>query len=409
MMTISILFCFCNDLELYCIVLSLLKKEPQTKTAPFRNRYAILICARNEEKVIGDLIDSISRQTYPRRLLDTFVMADNCQDDTARIAEEHGAYVYIRHNENEIGKGYALQELLRHIEEDHPGKYAGYFVIDADNILKEDFIEKMNDTFCEGHEIITCYRNSKNPSQNWISAAYALSFIKDCRFLNYPRHLSSGSCKITGTGFFFSEKIRQKMEDWPYHLLTEDLQFTIDQTCQGEKIAYCKDAVIYDEQPVDFLQSWNQRMRWAKGYLQVMRQYAGSLLKNVLKGSFSCFDLCCSTLFTISLAVLSACIRILMILFSLYDRNIFLVTIHGMLMSIVRGYILLYLMGLLTTICEWKNIHADALHKITYTFSFPIFVFTYVPVSIAALFGKVTWKPIRHSFRMKEMNIGNNC
>ena len=55
------------------------------------HKYAIVIAARNEEKVIGNLLDSIKNQDYPSEYLDVFVVADNCTDETARIVREKGA------------------------------------------------------------------------------------------------------------------------------------------------------------------------------------------------------------------------------------------------------------------------------------------------------------------------------
>ena len=54
------------------------------------HKYAILIAARNEEAVIGNLLKSISRQDYPKELITTFVVADNCTDNTAKIARNKG-------------------------------------------------------------------------------------------------------------------------------------------------------------------------------------------------------------------------------------------------------------------------------------------------------------------------------
>ena len=71
--------------------------------APASNHYAILICARNEAAVIGDLLASLRAQTYPRELLTVYVLADNCTDDTARIAREGGAVVYERFNRQQVG------------------------------------------------------------------------------------------------------------------------------------------------------------------------------------------------------------------------------------------------------------------------------------------------------------------
>ena len=61
------------------------------KPAKKNHKYAIVIAARNEENVIGNLLDSINKQDYPKELLTTFVVADNCTDNTAKIARNHGA------------------------------------------------------------------------------------------------------------------------------------------------------------------------------------------------------------------------------------------------------------------------------------------------------------------------------
>ena len=103
-----------------------------------------------------------------------------------------------------VGKGYALQTLLGHLEQDYPAGFDGYFVFDADNILDPDYIAAMNRTFSQGHDIVTSYRNSKNYGDNWISAGYALWFLRESRYLNHARSLLGTSCAVSGTGFLFS-------------------------------------------------------------------------------------------------------------------------------------------------------------------------------------------------------------
>ena len=76
------------------------------------NSYGILIAARNEENVIGNLIDSLKNQNYPSELISIYVVADNCTDNTSSVAKEHGAIVYERYNTSKIGKGYALNFCL---------------------------------------------------------------------------------------------------------------------------------------------------------------------------------------------------------------------------------------------------------------------------------------------------------
>ena len=57
-------------------------------------------------------------------------------------------------------------------------------------------------------------------------------------------------------------------------------------------------------------------------------------------------------------------------------------------------------LGGITTATEWRRIHATAAQKVGYTLTFPLFMLTYLPISIAALFMKVEWKPIHHSVRL---------
>ena len=105
-----------------------------------QHKYGIVISARNEKNVIGNLLDIIKKQDYPQELLTVFVVADNCTDNTAEIARKKGAVVYERFDNDHRTKGYALEFLFDKIENDYGrDSFEGYFVFDADNLLKEDF------------------------------------------------------------------------------------------------------------------------------------------------------------------------------------------------------------------------------------------------------------------------------
>ena len=94
-----------------------------------------------------------------------------------------------------------------------------------------------------------------------------------------------------GTGFLFSQRILDESHGWRFYLLTEDIEFSIYHILRGERIAICEDAVLYDEQPTTFRQSFRQRLRWSRGYLQVFGRYGVSLFRGIFRGSFSCFDM----------------------------------------------------------------------------------------------------------------------
>ncbi len=392
---VAVLFVACYAYQMFYMAVPFLRKEkPHKNVTP--HRFAILICARNEEAVIPDLLESIRHQTYDQSLITTFVMADNCTDHTADVARAEGAVVYTRFNKELVGKGYALERLIEHIEEDYPETFDGFFVFDADNVLDRHFIEAMNQSYCDGYEVLTSYRNSKNYGDNWISAGYALWFIRESRYLNNARMLMNTSCAVSGTGFFFSREVLESTGGWKFHLLTEDIEFSVHHITRGRKIGFCAGAILYDEQPVTFRQSWRQRMRWAKGYLQVFQKYGLKLLKGAGKGSFSCYDM--------SMTVLPAFVLTVFLIVS-YLVVASVTAVEGIPIGPCLAYIFrtlfamyqtLYIIGLFTTVTEWDNIYTSTGKKILYTFTFPLFMLTYIPISVVALFTKVQWKPIEH-------------
>lgn len=401
-LTIFFIFFLFYAYQLIYVLIRFFKKMPEMK-ADKLHKYAVIIAARNERVVIGGLIDSIMAQNYPRELVDVYVVADNCTDDTAKIAKEHGAdFVLERFNKQKVGKGYALNHAFSHIN-DTCGirNYEGYMVFDADNQLDPNYISEINAVFDKGYRVVTSYRNSKNYGSNWISAGYALWYIRESKFLNGARMICNTSCAISGTGFLVSSEIIEQDEGWKYNLLTEDIEFTIAKVINGEVIGYSENAVLYDEQPVNFDTSWKQRLRWTKGFYQVMLNYGASLFKGIFKkGGFKCYDMfstvCPATLLTIFSLLLNASAFV----YGMYTGKTLIAAISLLeIGAAIRNiYLSLLLFGLITLISEWKKIYCSAPKKIFYLFTFPIFMFTYLPIAIVALFKNVTWEPIRHTF-----------
>ncbi|MBC5646941.1 glycosyltransferase family 2 protein [Christensenella sp. NSJ-35] len=401
-----ILFTALYSYQVIYVVVALFKKPKKPAAAAKNHHFAILIAARNESAVIGQLISSIKKQKYPQDKIDIFVVADNCTDDTARVAEKAGANVYERYNKKYVGKGYALSYALNAIKRDY-GKNAfeGYFVFDADNLLDENYVAEMNKLFDQGYRVLTCYRNSKNYGTNWISAGYSLWFLRESKYLNNPRMMLKTSCAISGTGFLIHNDIIQKNHGWKHHLLTEDIEFSVDSIIHGETIGYCGDAKIYDEQPCTWKQSWTQRLRWSKGFYQVLGKYTKGLLKGfALERRFACYDMFITIAPAIFVSLASILVNACFLLNGMMGSNfyiqhlVFSTTTTAILSSLFNFYIMLFLVGLITTVTEWNEIHdTSPVKKILYTFSFPFFILTYIPISIAALFKKIGWDPIPHN------------
>ncbi len=397
---IGILFTVCFAYQAFYVLVGLFKK-PVTFSEGKPNRFAVVISARNESAVIENLLNSINAQTYPKELMDVYVVADNCTDNTAEICRKCGAIVYERFNKEKIGKGYALDYLFGEMNKRVGGDYYdGIFVFDADNLLEPDFIEQMNKTFSAGYKIVTSYRNSKNYGTNWISSGYALWFLREAKYLSNARMILGTSCAVSGTGFLIHRDMLKKRGGWKYFLLTEDIEFSIANIIDGEKIGYCHNAILYDEQPETFKQSWHQRLRWAKGFLQVFDKYGKRLMKGIFvnKNKFSCYDLSVTIFPLISVTMLTILLYIIMIAESVITGDPALWSQVWDAVSAVAGaYGTFFLMGLITVITEWKYINCTASRKIISLFTFPIYMFTWIPIGLVALFKKVEWTPIQHS------------
>ena len=387
-------FTICYTYQLFYVLVVLTRRAPK-KVARANHRYAVMVAARNEETVIADLIHSIKVQNYPAELIDIFVIADNCTDNTADVAREAGAIVFPRSNDKLVGKGYALDYGLKAIWEQYADRdYEAFFVFDADNVLDVNYFREMNATFDNGAKASTSYRNSKNFGSNWISAGYGVWFLREAKFLNQARLTLNTSCAVSGTGFFIAADILKAAGGWKWHLLTEDIEFSAASIIDGVRISYCPTAVLYDEQPVTFRQSWRQRLRWARGFLQVFMKYGFGLLKGIGKGHFSCYDM---SMTVMPAYVLTVSLIVAYLVTGLTGAGTVLPMVHYVLQMVAGLYATLYVVGLFTTITEWKNIHTTPAKKVLYTFTFPIFMLTYIPISLVALFSrKVQWKPIEH-------------
>ena len=392
------LFLLCYAFQVAYVVIPFIKKLPPHKETVL-HRYAIMVCARNEENVISDLVESIRRQDYPAELINIILVADNCTDNTAAVGRALGMTVFERFNKEQIGKGYALDYGLSCAASTFGDDYFDAFIVfDADNILTENYVTEINKTFSDGYEVITCYRNSKNYGDSWLAAGSGMWFLRDSKYLNGSR-MRIGACpQVSGTGFLFSNGIRKEYGGWPFHTMTEDYEFTCYSVIRGKKFGYCEQARFYDEQVTGFVQSWNQRLRWCKGGLQSFVMFWKQLLRGLFSRKFiPCYDMIMSIAPAYFLSI-AACI------INAVGVTVLLCTGHGVeetlmpLVPILLGaYAFCFVNGLITTLTEWKHIRASAFKKIFYLFTFPFYMMTFIPTAFVAIFKKdVSWKPIRH-------------
>lgn len=378
-------------------------------------RYGVIIPARNEESVVGNLIDSARANRYPQEQLEIFVIAHNCTDRTAGIARAHGATVYEYNNPAECTMGYAFRYLFDRIREDRGiDSFDGFFLFNADNILAADYFDRMNDAFvaCGQRNVITSFRDSKNFGSNLMSACYGLYFMYGCRFESRGRTALGCSTRVQGTGYVIPAEIVR--DGWQYVTLTEDWEFTADQILRGRKIVYCDDAVFYDEQPTSFRVMWRQRLRWARGHLLVCLSRFGDLLRGFFRPTSRGGATHKGSVYDIFTNILPACfIGVLCWLLSLVgalltpilvpDGGSFMGALLSWLRGCVRAFIPSYLVlvaaSVILYVAERRRIHnVSAAVRVGSVLVWPFFLALSVPAEVCALFLRhLGWKTIPHT------------
>lgn len=398
-LVLGVLFTLCYAFQFIYLIVPFVKKLPEHKESSL-HRYAVIVCARNEENVIVNLVESIRGQNYPRELIDIILVADNCTDATADVGRSLGLTVYERFDNEKKGKGYALNYGLSKISETFGEDYFDAFIVfDADNILTETFVTEINKTFSDGYEVITCYRNAKNYGDSWLSAGSGLWFLRDSKYLNGSR-MRIGACpQVSGTGFLFSNSIRKEYGGWPFHTLCEDYEFTCYSVIRGKKFGYCEEARFYDEQVTGFVQSWNQRLRWCKGGLQSFVLFWKQLIRGLFSRKFvACYDMIMSVAPAYFISIIACIVNIVGVV-------VLICTGHGVWESVLPviyliggAYGLVLIHSVITTVTEWKHIKTTTFKKILYAFTFPFFLMSFVPICFVAIFKRnVTWTPIHHN------------
>ena len=388
--------------QLVISVCSLVKLKEKPILEEKVNRFMAIIPAHNEENVIGPLVESLINQNYPKDYYDIYVIADNCTDRTAEIAEKAGAIVLKRFDEEHKTKGYALQWFLEQkIKEDAP--YDAFCIFDADNIVDSNFLKAMNKKLCQGEDVVQGYRDIKNPTDSWVSAGYALFYWTMNRFYHLARYNVGLSPLINGTGFMVRFDVI-KPDGWNTNTLTEDIEFSLKRIINGKKLGWATDAIVYDEQPVGFKQSWKQRTRWTVGHIQCLERYTKPLAAAVKEHkTMMNFDGLLYLIGSIPMFILT--LVLLALNFVIYIENG--MTAVDLLINCLRYFLPTFLLPIFTAILimilDKKPIRPMLKGLICY----PLFLGSWLLINFKCLFKRDTsWDKIDHvrNVKINEVN-----
>ena len=347
--------------------------------APAGTRFAVLIPARNEQAVIGNLIEALKQQDYPRHLYDILVIPNNCTDLTEQAARDAGAKI-LHCTQPVRTKGQVLQDILAQLM----GSYDAYVVFDADNIPDPDFLARMHDAVAAGAQVAKSRQLALNPYDNWVNGGYDLYFQNIHLMHSLARTSLSLSAKLIGTGFLVTDSLLQTMGGWNTRTLTEDLEFAAQCALRGVRVHYVPEAVTYDEEPVSFRISLRQRRRWSAGVQQVANRYTLPLL---FRPGWLQWDLAAhiNMIYVQLLALLPA-------LYGLLQTQITQAAIT-VLISLASFWVTSTVLGLFLALTARRKLSSMLPALLLY----PLFLLSWYPLHIWGLFMKPkTWTPIPH-------------
>ncbi len=388
---------------LYCLyfgitAIGVLFKKKEKKNSKKNNFFGILVAARNEEKVIGNLIDSLKKQDYPSDKYEIFIIINNCTDNTLKVAKKDGATI-IECKEKTTSKGEVLKYAFNKLTDNK--KIDAYVIFDADNVVHKDFLKNINNTINDGYSVVQGFRDTKNISDNWLTSSYAILYYMQSLFINESRYKMGKSSFLNGTGFAIKKEYIDQYGFDP-KTITEDIELTALCALNNEKIAFAYDAVTYDEQLSNFKSSIGQRKRWSFGTMECLKKYFPKLIKKGIKEkNFQCIDVAIFYLAVIFHVLLSI-VSIIVLINTVIDYSTFL-QLHfiGYLVALVTPLIIGMLFRILVLKVNKKNVWDN----IGGVLLFDLFVFSWIPVNIISIFMKnCNWEQIKHD---RNINIEN--
>ena len=275
----SIAFAYVAGTTLYLIILTVAAyffKKKASPSDPGLN-IAVVIPAHNEELQIEATIRSVLDSRYPRERYNIFVIADNCEDSTAELAEKAGAKAIERSDPAKRGKGQALDWFFREqvkLYED----FDAVAVIDADTLPHPDFLSEISASLAHPEvKVVQGYYGVSNPKDNWRTALSSAALNVFHYVRPAGRNRVNASAGLKGNGMAFSTEILSKY-GWPAYSIVEDIEFSMMLLNDDILVYYNPDAIVYGEMATEKKQAETQRKRWEGGRMQIFKKYGPSLI-----------------------------------------------------------------------------------------------------------------------------------
>lgn len=390
---------------LFLLIYSFIGKEkiklvPKDKNA----NPCIIIPARDESKVIENLLISITNQTVKIPSENVYIVVESLNDKTCEIAKKYSMNIVLRKDLSLRRKSYAIDDAIKEIMSKKK-KYDLYFIFDADNVLDKNYMKHMLESYKKGYQVATGYRNTKNGNSSVVAAASSLTFTMVNTLFNRKKKKKNYAMTVSGTGFYISGEIIEDLKGYPFNSLTEDYEFSLYMVINNISSTYNEDAIFYDEQPTSYEVSKKQRTRWARGYLDTRIKYLNKIREKMYdkdtknkKAITNEYIGIKPYIFMIIGILLFLFGNIIMIFSALIIKKSLLCNLFAILLTLIAIYIVLMMVTYVMIRSEKNTFGLDKKMKIKAIFYNPIFLLSYIPCVIDAIENpNLGWEKIEHN------------
>jgi 1,2-diacylglycerol 3-beta-glucosyltransferase len=252
-------------------------------------KFDVIVPAHNEASVIERTVASLRKIDWPPDALRILVIADNCTDRTAVLAQVAGATVLERQDAALRGKGYALNFAFRWSREQAWAD--AVIVVDADAEVSSNLAAAFAARIENGVHAIQAHYGILNPMASWRTRLITIAKASFHIVRSRARERMKLSCGIRGNGWCVTHDLLNKVPYQAYSL-TEDLEFGIELGLAGFRVAYADEAHSNAEMVTDEKIAGTQRRRWESGRFQLIRSRTLPLLQAAIRRADAvCFDL----------------------------------------------------------------------------------------------------------------------
>ncbi|MCA9071913.1 MAG: glycosyltransferase family 2 protein [Planctomycetaceae bacterium] len=260
-------------------ILALLPRKRRQPTELLAEEVWVVIPAHNEAAVISDTLSHLKRTLNGNTSV--LVIADNCDDDTARIALDEGCHVLERSNKVQRGKGFALQFACEYLTKTHSPSVV--VILDADCEVGRETITQISSLAFQTNRPVQGLNLSTSPhSTSKLSTLSELGF----RFKNLVRPsglLRIGMpCHLMGTGIAIPWSALANPQTLSDDL-AEDMQLGVDLAVAGYPTYFYPDVEVSSQLPQNQSGFMTQRTRWEQGHLQTSLKQIPILIRQSIR------------------------------------------------------------------------------------------------------------------------------